>query len=137
MDCQVNRLPTKQQLLLMKCANMVKRSEVCPDSSYKEMLDVIHYSHNKGYLYTTKDANTFICGYRIPEINEKWKNTIPEKEQGTIFYVNFAVSENPDWMVLLKMLREYLKSNTDVKELCYFRRNNDKDFKRIILRRPS
>ncbi len=138
MDCKIaERLPTMQQLLLMKCANMVKRSEVCPDSTHEEMLNVIQFSHDKGYLYTTKQANTFICGYRIPEISEKWKNTIPQEEKGEIFYVNFLVSEEPNKWVLLRMLREYLKKNTDVKELCYFRRNNDKDFKRIVIRRPS
>lgn len=126
-----------EQLLLLRCAKMVNESKVCPDSSLEEMIRVIAYSHNHGYLYTNRLANTFVCGYRIPEINEKWKTTIPEKEQGTIFYVNFAVSEEPNKWVLLKMLRNYLKENMDVMELCYFRRNSDKDFKRISIRRPS
>ncbi len=124
-----------EKALLMRCADLVNKTNVCPDSSLKEMLDVILYSHNRGYLYTNRPANTFICGYRIPEVSEKWKNTIPEKERGEIFFVNFAVSEEPNKWGMLKMLREYLKQNTDVKELCYFRRNSDKDFKRIILKR--
>jgi hypothetical protein len=137
MDSKVKeRLPSLEQLLLMRCANMVNQRKVCPDSPIEEMVKVIGYSHEKGYLYTNRQANTFVCGYRIPELSEKWKSTIPEKEEGEIFFVNFAVSEEPNKWVLLKMLREYLKANTDVKELVYFRRNNDKDFKRIHLRRP-
>jgi len=136
MDSEVkNRLPNLQQMLLMRCANMVNKTKVCPETPIEEMVKVIGYSHEKGYLYTNKKANTFVCGYRIPEINDKWKSTIPEVETGEIFYINFAVSEEPNKWVLLKMLREYLKENTDVKELCYYRRNNDKDFKRIIVRR--
>ena len=53
------------------------------------------------------------------------------------FFVNFAVSEEPNKWVLLKMLRDYLKANTDVKELVYFRRGNHQDFKRIHLRRSK
>ena len=136
MDSEINkRLPDLHQLLLMRCANMVNEKKVCPDSTTEEMLKVIAFSHERGYLYANRTANTFVCGYRIPEIDEKWKHTIPQKEQGEIFFVNFAVSEEPNKWVLLKMLRDYLKENSDVKELCYFRRNSDKDFKRIILRR--
>ena len=138
MDSEVkNRLPSLQQMLLMRCANMVNKTHVCPETPIEEMVKVIGYSHEKGYLYTNKKANTFVCGYRIPEINDKWKSTIPEVETGEIFYINFAVSEEPNKWVLLKMLRDYLKENTDVKELCYYRRNSDEDFKRIILRRPQ
>ena len=132
-----DRLPSVEQLLLLKCANMVSELKVCPDSPIEDMLKVIAYSHERGYLYTNRPANAFVCGYRIPEVNDKWRCTIPEKEQGEIFFVNFAVSEEPNKWVLLKMLRSYLKENTDVKELVYYRRNNDKDFKRIHLRRPT
>lgn len=129
-----DRLPTQQQLVLMKCISMVNKTKVCPESSLVELAEAIMFSHGKGYLYTNKEANSFVCGYRIPEINDKWKNTIPQEENGEIFFVNFAVSEGHDWFGLLKMLRSYLRENTDVKELVYFRRNNDKDFKKIQIR---
>ena len=136
MDCKItDRLPSVEQLLLMKCANLAKVSNVCPDSSLEDLVKAIVFSHEHGYLYANRSANTFVCGYRIPEVNEKWKSTIPEKEDGEIFFVNFAVSVDPNPMILLRMLRSYLKENTDVKELVYYRRNNHKDFKRIHLRR--
>jgi len=126
-----------EQLLLLKCLHMCQESRVCPDSSLEDMVKAIAFSHEKGYLYANRTANTFVCGYRIPEVNDKWKTTIPNEEEGEIFYVNFAVSEEPNKWVLLKMLRDYLKANTDVKELVYFRRNNDKDFKRIHIKGAS
>jgi hypothetical protein len=116
---------------------MIEKTNVCPDTPRSEMAQVVGYSHDHGYLYTNRKANAFVCGYRIPELNDKWKTTIPEKEQGSIFFVNFAVSEEPNRWTLLRMLREYLKANPDVKELCYYRRNSDTDFKRIIVRRSN
>ena len=126
-----------EQLLLTKCLHMCRESKVCPNSTVEEMISAICISHEHGYLYANRDANTFVCGYRIPEVNDKWKCTIPEKEEGEIFFVNFAVSEEPNPWRLLKMLRSYLKENTDVKELVYYRRNSDTDFKRIHLRRNT
>ena len=126
-----------EKALIWRCFEMACKHNVCPDTPRTEMKKVIEFSHDKGYLYTNKLANTFVCGYRIPELNDKWKTTIPEKETGEIFFVNFALSEEPNKWTMLRMLREYLKENTDVKELCYFRRNSDKDFKRIIIRRFS
>jgi len=126
-----------EKALIWRCCKMIDDTNVCPDSPRAEMKQVVEFSHNHGYLYTNRGANTFVCGYRIPEINDKWKSTIPEKEEGEIFYVNFAVSEEPNKWNMLRMLREYLKANPDVKELCYYRRNSDTDFKRIILRRSN
>lgn len=124
-----------EKALKWKCFEMACKHNVCPETPRSEMKRVIEFSHDKGYLYTNKFANTFVCGYRIPELNDKWKSTIPDKENGEIFFVNFALSEDPNRWDLLKMLRAYLKENPDVKELVYFRRNNDKDFKRIHLKR--
>ena len=126
-----------EKALLNKCALMCQKHKVCPDSSLREMITAIVFSHDHGYLYANRSANAFVCGYRIPEVNDKWKSTIPDKEEGEIFFVNFAVSEEPNSFALLKMLRSYLKDNPDVKELVYFRRNNDKDFKRIHLKGAS
>lgn len=126
-----------ERALIFRCFEMACKTNVCPDTSRSEMKSVIEFSHDKGYLYTNRLANAFVCGYRIPEISDKWKSIIPEKEQGEIFFVNFAVSDETNKWELLKMLRQYLKENTDVRELCYFRRNSDKDFKRIHLRRAS
>lgn len=138
MDCKVDeRLPSVEQLLLTKCLMMCREHKVCPDSSLEDLIKAICFSHERGYLYSNKLANTFVSGYRIPEVNDKWRCTIPEKETGEIFFVNFAVSEEPNPWNLLKMLRSYLKENTDVKELVYYRRGNHEDFKRIHLRRDS
>lgn len=126
-----------EKMLINRCFMMACKHNICPDSSRDDIKQAIEYSHDKGYLYTNRSANAFVCGYRIPELNDKWKTTIPDKEQGEIFFVNFAVSEDLDKWTLLRMLRAFLKSNPDVKELCYYRRNSEKDFKQIHLRRAS
>jgi hypothetical protein len=131
------RLPTLEQILMSRCMNMVVRNKVCPASSIEELANVIIFSHKKGYLLTNRKANAFVCCYRIPEINDRWKNEIPENEQGDILYVNFAVSESADKWILLKILRDYMKENPDVKELVYYRRGSNTDFKKIHLRSQS
>lgn len=134
MDCKII---DKQRDLLTRCFDMLIKSNVCPDSSREDMFKAMCFSHVKGFLYTNSGLNAFVCGYRIPEVSEKWKSTIPDKEEGEIFFVNFAVSEEPNKWILLKMLRQCLKDNPSIKELCYYRRNSDKDFKRIHIRRNS
>lgn len=132
-----NRLPTTEQLILFRCIKMSFDTNVCPETTRENMLDIICYAHKKGYLYTNRNANAFVCGYRIPEVNERWKNTMPAEENGEIFFVNFAISEDQSKWTLLRMLRSYLSENQDVKELVYFRRNSDTDFRHIRIRRPS
>lgn len=126
-----------QEALQWKCLKMIEETNVCPDSTMDEMRNVVKYAHDHGYLFTNREANAFVCGYRIPEINDRWKTTIPENEIGEIFFVNFAVSDDSNKWTLLRMLRSFLKDNPDIEELCYYRRNSDKDFKRIHIRRPS
>jgi hypothetical protein len=116
---------------------MACKTNVCPNSSREDLLKAIVYSHEKGYLLTSKDSSAFASVYIIPELNEKYTQEIPEVEIGEIAYVNFAISEERNSFVLLKMLRDYMKSKPQIKELVYFRRNTNTDFKRIHLRRTS
>lgn len=137
MGRKVKKLPTIEKILVNHCINLVKKHGVCPDSDMKEMINAIVYSHDRGYLYTNRKANTFVCGYRIPEVNDKWRVTIPEEETGEIFFVNFAVSEDSSKWALLKMLRSYLRDNPDIHDLVYYRRNSDTDFRQIHIRRSD
>lgn len=134
MDSKVReRLPTLKQLLTLKCFVMACKSNVCPDSPREDLMKAILFSHEKGYLLTNRDASAFANVYRVKNETEIYK--IPEVEEGSLAYVNFAVSEEKNPFVLLKMLRGYVKDNPEVKELIYFRRNSDTDFKRIHIKR--
>jgi hypothetical protein len=128
-----NRLPSLQQLLTLKCFIMACKSNVCPDSPREDLMKAILFSHEKGYLLTNKDASAFANVYRVKSETEVDK--IPDVENGDLAYVNFAVSEEKNPFVLLKMLRGYVNANPEVKELIYFRRNSDADFKRIFIKR--
>jgi len=127
-----DRLPSVGQMLTIKCFIMACKSNVCPDSPREDLMKAILFSHEKGYLLTNRDASAFANVYRVK--SEKDIENIPEKEVGEMAYVNFAISEQKNPFVLLKMLREYVKQNPEVKELIYFRRNSDTDFKRIHIR---
>lgn len=132
-EAMKERLPRLEQLLLMKCFHMACASNVCPESPREDLLKAIIFSHDKGYLLTNKDASAFANVYRVKSESDVEK--IPEVEDGELAYVNFAISEQKNPFVLLKMLREYVKQNPEVKELVYFRRNSDTDFKRIHIKR--
>ena len=128
-----NRLPSLEQLLTLKCFSMACKSNVCPESPREDLMKAILFSHEKGYLLTNKDASAFANVYRVK--NESEVDKIPDVEEGSLAYVNFAVSEEKNPFVLLKMLRGYVNANPEVKELIYFRRNSDTDFKRIHIKR--
>lgn len=129
----VERLPSVEQLLLLKCYLLACESNVCPDSPREDLLKAIIFSHKKGFLLTNRDASAFANVYRVR--SEVECDEIPEVEDGELAYVNFAISEQKSPFVLLKMLREYVKRTPEVKELVYFRRGNHDDFKRIHIKR--
>lgn len=108
-------------------------SGVCPDTPRSKFIKQLLWAHSKGYLYTTANEDAYVLAYRIKEWDEKWGNEMPESEDGDILYCAMAVSVSKSKLGLLKMLRAYCKEN-DIKELIYYKRNSEKDFKRIKVR---
>lgn len=124
-----------EKALLSRCFEMVVNQNVCPQTPRSEMMQILEYCHEKGWLYTNPKANAFVRCYRIPVVDKKFDEILPKEEEGQILYVNFAVSEDDEPSSLLKILRGYLLNNPEVKEMVYYRRGSDTDFKHIYLRR--
>lgn len=124
-----------EKALIQRCFDMVVKENVCPETPRSEMMQIISYCHDKGWLYTNPKANAFVCCYKIPKVDKQYDETLPTEEVGEILYVNFAVSESDEPASLLKILRGYLLNNPEVKEMVYYRRGSDTDFKHIYLRR--
>ena len=119
--------------LLLKCTGMVLKSGVCPDTKASDWPKLIMFAHSKGYLYVSKDADTFVCAYRIPADEDVYKNEMPVEESGDLLYVAWAVSESNSRTNLLKMLKQYRKEN-NVKEIIYYKRNSNTNLKRITFK---
>lgn len=124
----------KQVELLIKCMEMIKNSKVCPQTPINEWPRILMFAHARGYLYTNKDGDAFALVFRIPEWNEVWTHTMPDKESGNKAYVVFAVSDSKDKLVLTRMFKDYVRLN-NIEEMIYYRRNSDTDLKRIVTRR--
>lgn len=114
----------KQIDTLTKCMMMIMKSGVAPETPKSKWPHIILYSHTRGYLWTNKDQSIFVCIYRIPLWEEKWKHTIPNVESGDIAFVNFCVSESDNKYSLLKMLKDYI-ADTGVEEIIYYYRNTN------------
>lgn len=121
--------------VLLKIYEMVVQSGVCPETPLWAWSEIIPFCHRKGYLYTLFEKDepvAVVCAYRIPYFDEKFTEKYPEKEEGSILYVPWAVSNSHSFTSLLYMLNQY-KLNHDIKEIAYYRRNSDTDLKRIKL----
>jgi hypothetical protein len=117
-----------QKELLVHIMQMVIRSGVCPETDEKEWAKLILFAHTAGFLYVSSDKQTVVCAYRSDK--EEHDKNMPVKENGEHLHVIWAASESSDKNCLLKMMRSYLKENK-VKDITYFRRNSDVDFKKL------
>lgn len=123
-----------KQLILM-CLQLILKSGVCPETKPYEWVKTLLYMHMKGYLYVgyEKEHLSVVVGaYRIKEFNEKVTQEIPEEEEGNILYIPFLASFAEDKNIPLRMLRNYLDKNKDIKEVVFYERNSDDDLRRYI-----
>lgn len=117
---------------LRKCLQMVLKSEVCPETKIGEWYSIIPFAQSLGYVYTTPERDGFVMCYRIPEWKESYSDVIPTHEEGDILYCAWAVSESSRRNILLDMVKNF---PYPIKELIYYKRNSNTDFKRLKLRR--
>ena len=121
--------------VLLRIYEMVVQSGVCPETPLCGWSEIIPFCHEKGYLYTLFEKDEIVavvCAYRIPYFHEKFTDMYPEKEEGNILYIPWAVSNSYSMTSLLYMLKSYLLKH-DIQEIAYYRRNSDTDLKRIKL----
>ena len=57
--------------------------------------------------------------YRIPYWDEKFHSSLPEREEGRIFFMSFLVSTETSPVAPLRLVRFCLKENPDVSEIIY------------------
>lgn len=117
-----------QKELLVSIMQMVVKSGVCPETDEREWAKLILYAHTRGFLYTSPDHKTVVCAYRSN--SDTHKTEMPLFEDGEHLHVVWAASESDDKNSLLKLMRMYLKDNK-VKDITYYRRNSDTDFKKL------
>lgn len=108
---------------IFKALDIITEEKLWDDKKPSEILRILLYVHNKGWLYTpTSDGEVvaIICAYRIKEINEDGLRKLPLDEDGKILYVPFVLSIKKDDN-LFHIVREacsiYLNENRDIEEI--------------------
>ena len=116
--------------LILKSLDIIIEEKVWEDKKPSEILRILMYLHNKGWLFFSKingEIKAILSAYRINEVTDDSLKTLPVDENGHILYVPFVLSLNKNEN-LFHIIREatniYLKDNPDIEEIVLEDKNN-------------
>lgn len=116
--------------LILKSLDIIIEEKLWEDKKPSEILRILMYLHNKGWLFFSKIDNeikAIISAYRIKYVTDDSLKTLPVDENGHILYVPFVLSLNKNEN-LFHIVREatniYLKDNPDIEEIVLEDKNN-------------
>lgn len=116
--------------LILKSLDIIIEEKVWADKKPSEILRILMYLHNKGWLFFSKingEIKAILSAYRINEVTDDSLKTLPVDENGHILYVPFVLSLNKNEN-LFHIIREatniYLKDNPDIEEIVLEDKNN-------------
>jgi hypothetical protein len=122
-----------QAELLFKIYVLIAQSGVCPETKPYEWVKTLLYLHSKGWLWSVvdKDNNVEMAAamYRVPSLDKKYTDVLPEKEEGNILYIPFFVSVSKDTKKAQKVFKKYLKRSVDIETIAFFERGDDTKLK--------
>ena len=123
----------QQHEVLKQVFFLIVQSTLFPDADVKELaLDLLKL-HGDGYLYISLDENedvTYVmCGYRVKEAPEKYPKYYPEKEEGDVFYVAWAVSKDNDVNSIKRLLTSFTEQRPDIKTVAFHDRSDGESLK--------
>lgn len=116
--------------IILQSLDIIIEEKLWSNRKPSEILKILNYVSNKGWLYTTSIDNqvkTVICGYRIPEVTDENLVRLPIKEYGKILYIPFVISLNKEdnmYRVVREALNIFLKENQDLTEMVIEDKNN-------------
>lgn len=112
--------------MLIQAYELVRRSDVFFDRAPLEWTRQFYSMHKRGWLYGATEGERLLAiagAFRIPEWDERYRYEIPEFECGNLLYVSFFCSQSDDITVALKLLKHFLKENSDVNEMIYYKKD--------------
>lgn len=116
--------------ILLKSLDLIIENKVWEDRKPSDILRILNYVHNKGWLYIPRENNeiiAIICAYRIKEITKDSLIKLPLKEEGDILYVPFVLSLNKKdniFKIIRNLMKTYLDENPNVNEIILEDKNN-------------
>lgn len=117
-----------QDQFSIKAYDFLRRSELFRDEMDLQWLTRFVRMVNRGWVYTSMDGEelTALAGaYRIQSAEEALQSELPEKEQGSILFISFFISEQGNTASALKALKAYLRRNPDVRSVLYYKKSRD------------
>ena len=122
--------------IIFQALDIICESKLWQDKKPSEILKILLYMHNKGWLYTPiidGKVQAVIGAYRIDEVTDEKLVKLPKDNSGKILYIPFVISltkEDNMYEVVRSAMREYLKENTDIEEIILEdKKNNIKRYK--------
>jgi len=132
MDSKIDKKNLVMAGLILMIYDLLKQQGVYPNTSKEEFIKDLVYLHQKGCLYTSFEYGkpvVVVAMYRIPEYTPEKIDKYPEKEEGTILYIPFAVSISKDKHKILSLLKYHLNNHPEISEVIYERKGKPKRFK--------
>lgn len=114
--------------LLKKVYDLVLASEACPHLLPAQWMSRLLYMHRRGWLYCSVKGSELMAvagAFRIRQWDEKYRDKLPEKEEGDLLYVPFVASEGKIPVAVLRLLRYCLRENPGIKKVIYDRKSQD------------
>lgn len=136
---------SQESRLFESICRLVIESDIAPNVTRLEWMSDLLYMHKRRWLYCSMKGSRLVAiaaAYCIPEWNEHYLISMPEKEEGRILYIPFVVSSEEVPVAPLRLIRFCLRENPDVEEIIYLKKrwnpSQQKSFglKRWMLKKP-
>lgn len=119
-----NRDKLSLSIRIMQAFALVKEAEILKHLSDKELIKILVFCDTRGFLqyrYVGKLMIAVACTYMIPKFDESTCHIIPLKDEGNILYVPWVVNVAEDKTLLRKLISEFFKARTDIKQIIFYK----------------
>ena len=111
--------------LLKQISSLVLESDLYPEISPLEWISDLYYMHKRKWLYCSLKGSKLVAvagAFRIPGWEEKYRSSMPEREEGSLLYLSFVASTEEIPVALPRLLKFCLRENPEVEEILYFKK---------------
>lgn len=115
--------------LLKKVYDLVLASEACPHLLPAQWMSMLLYMHRRGWLYCSIRGNELFAvagAFRICSWDEKFREKLPEREEGSTLYIPFVASDGSLPVAVPRLLRYCLRQQPGVQKVVYYRKSEDR-----------
>jgi len=113
----------QQHEMMIQAFTLLAKSDLFPDTTAAEIAKDILWLHKQGYLYASTDKDDklkfIMCGYKVKKAPKDPPDKYPIEEEGSVFYIPWAISEENDANVLKVVLTELFDIKKDITAVAF------------------